>query len=1226
MIHTIYSNSYEVLRAVLLNNIDALRLRPEAESLRADECFAGVFDRVPVIIPSKAVETDLVRAIAKQESVCASMRFMFLSEWLGFFSREPLANVIGNEARWMIWRELRATGPGSLREAVRTRTTRLEDSLKNRSDHDLLLLAQRIAGVFVAYSSYRLDWILAWLGLHQDRLHPTPQAKREAAALAEDEDAVWQRELFRRLARSKRWRGRGFLEHLPESLQALADAPANARTLVLGDGREVALPNALHVFVPFVVPPLMLPVLKAYAHSGREVWLYLLNPSSEYWFDLVPRRLYDWKHRDETAGQAEVGHPILADNGRSTRANIDRLWRFTQERGDLTEFDEDDDDARKRRQLPVETHSRKLLDERDFLRQYLSDPKDLRADLTLDTQSIYIEANEPTLLRRVQDSILNLSPDLLSLTARQQAADADAPELFDKADDSLRFVGAPSAARELEGLVDWLQAQFQADPTLTPSDVLVVTPDISAAAPLIDQVFGSLAPERRIAYRVCGAVSADSDVPLAVLIGLKNLLIGGFTRERFVEWLSLPIVSEKFDLESDDLAILNRWLAAAGFEVGLNPAHLDAQRDAQAADPRQTQVYAPAALHELTLERALERLAFGWMLPQDEDAAPYGDVLPVVGTELGGWDATGEKSGLLLKLANLYAVLETLRLKTAEGEKLTDGTSAHFWTLWIGEVLQKCFPAETPQRDWLAIRRAAADLADEIAQARDEAERIPDVSFEIFIAALEERLKRGETGAGRPGNTVVFSGMRQLRGLPYKVIVLWGLNEDSSFPGASHAEEFDLMKRFPRRSDRDSRTDNRNIFLDLLLAARSKFLISYTEGANPAQWKEPSVVAQELREWLLTFAQDPADRLRASAILTHHLPLNAFSPKSFSAEEKQWQSTNRKMLEAVDKAAAANWNGPAAPWANALTARAEGGRLPVKELYRWMRNPAEAFLKRHGIRLSTGEEIDPAPILQRDKDLPKWQRIHTLLNVMLSAGAEGADQAVETLGARWAVDPRMGAQGLRDWRYSDDVVCARTAASLYWKLTSQMTALAPQEAAAAVPGFPWTLTHAASNLWRDASGAVHWINVVPGKITGSGAIQSLFIWALLRAAGAAAEGQIIVTDVEKKGSPLIDAPQWTPQEAQTFLGYFLKLYEAFQLGRLPFAVPPYQPKSRGAEAGQMPAERALPNAIVWRGLDQAQAEAYAEHLEKALEGLYKVGDLSALESVVQGMLTNAGSL
>ena len=94
---------------------------------------------------------------------------------------------------------------------------------------------------------------------------------------------------------------------------------------------------------------------------------------------------------------------------------------------------------------PLKPHYPQVLNERDFLRQYLSDPKDLRADLTLDTQSIYIEANEPTLLRRVQDSILNLSPDLLSLTARQQAADADAPELFDKADDSLRL----SARRRL---------------------------------------------------------------------------------------------------------------------------------------------------------------------------------------------------------------------------------------------------------------------------------------------------------------------------------------------------------------------------------------------------------------------------------------------------------------------------------------------------------------------------------------------------------------------------------------------------------------------------------------------------------------------------------------------------------------------------------------------------------------------------------------------------------
>lgn len=39
----------------------------------------------------------------------------------------------------------------------------------------------------------------------------------------------------------------------------------------------------------------MLPIIKAYAHAGRDVWFYLLNPCAEYWFDLVPQRLFDWR-------------------------------------------------------------------------------------------------------------------------------------------------------------------------------------------------------------------------------------------------------------------------------------------------------------------------------------------------------------------------------------------------------------------------------------------------------------------------------------------------------------------------------------------------------------------------------------------------------------------------------------------------------------------------------------------------------------------------------------------------------------------------------------------------------------------------------------------------------------------------------------------------------------------------------------------------------------------
>ena len=45
----------------------------------------------------------------------------------------------------------------------------------------------------------------------------------------------------------------------------------------------------------------------------------------------------------------------------------------------------------------------------------------------------------------------------------------------------------------------------------------------------------------------------------------------------------------------------------------------------------------------------------------------------------------------------------------------------------------------------------------------------------------------------RTGNGLTFAGMKEFRGLPYKVIAVVGLNRDSAFPGTNTAEEFDLM-------------------------------------------------------------------------------------------------------------------------------------------------------------------------------------------------------------------------------------------------------------------------------------------------------------------------------------------------------------------------------------------------------------------------------------------------
>lgn len=1138
MIHTIYSNSYEVLRAVLLSNIDRLRLRPEAEELSPDECFAGVFDRVPVIIPSKAVEVDLSRAIAHQERICAGMQFMFLSQWLGFFSKDPLANVVGNEADWMIWQILRETGPGSLREEVAAQTTRLEDSLVGRSDMEIFALAQRIARVFVSYSSYRLDWVLEWLGLHQDRLTLSPDMRLERAELQKDPDLVWQRALWQRLATSPTWRGKYFLESLPDTLEGLTNISPDMREIEVAGDRKVALPNALHVFCPFSVPPLMLPVLKAYAHSGRDVWLYLLNPCAEYWFDLVPRRLFRWheeeKKRTQESSQTaqavddhrEVGHPILADNGRSVRANIDRLWRFTATDEApmrlLAGTYESTETEEQWREMDVETHEQHILsDGKRFLREWQENPKAIEADLAVDVQSFYLESNESTLLRRIQDSILNLRPQDLER----------APELVRDEDESLRFVRAPTPVRELEGLVDWLHARFEADKTLRPEDVLVVTPDIATMAPLVDQVFGSLPEGRRISYRLTGVPNEGGDASLGVLTGLVSLISGRMRRTELVNWLALPIVSKRFRLDGDDLETLSGWLEAAGMDFGLSDGHL------LALDP-----VTFAQVREGTFERALERLTLGAMLPSGP-RTPMGDTLPIDGGS-SVWTTVAERPKLLATLSTIFAALENLRRLAQDPVDEQAARNPERWTTWLARALESVFPRETAEEDWKVLRTAANTLADEIAKGLDDAGRIPEVPFTLFFKVLESHIQNCNSSA-RPGNGVTFTGIQQMRGLPWRIIVVVGLGEDSRFPGVTRTEEFDLMSRHPRRGDRDSRSDNRNIFLDLLLAARDTLLISWSCGTNPVQPKEPSVVAKELRDWIVSIGTEagPASAaLRAERMkrLTRTLPLTRFSTTAFEESEGHWRSTDSRLLEAVKVARKENWAAAEPRFAdNPIDFLSANDKRTVmlEALCDYWTAPERWFLRMHDIHPLRDNATTEMPFMPDTSGLSIWSRRNEYLNDRLK------DIPEEEILARWCADPKMGAKGVREWALESDLGVAKELVKVAQEELGRCEPLHVAPRGVTLPQKKGRVIEevrgAPGYLWKNLDeGSEKFVCVTPSSTGGKSVLRAIIQSLFLLAEGSTIPSTIIYIDKKNNQGPIcrLQQPPITKGEAADILG------------------------------------------------------------------------------------------
>ncbi len=593
-----------------------------------------------------------------------------------------------------------------------------------------------------------------------------------------------------------------------------AQHPARTFAVALQRGgaalaREAGLPAAAHLFALPGIAPLHLQLLQPLARC-MELHLYVLNPCQEYWFDLVDaRRLRALEARGRDQG-FEEGHRLLTSWGRQTQAHVEALVELS---GDGTE-----DDA------------------------------------------AFQTAPGPHLLARLQNALLELQP-----------LAPDSVEL-DAADRSIELHVCHSLTRELEVLHDHLLTLFGRDPQLHPGDVLVATPDLDAAAPLIDAVFGTVPKERALPYAICGGRRSRVDLPARCLLALLALPGSRCTASEVFGLLQQLPVARRFGLDEDALADVHEALREAGFHWALDGE----QRSAQGL---------PGG-DRFTLDDALQRLFLGFAQP--EAGAP-----PFAG-RLAAGDAEGQRAlalGALWRYATALqealAALRTPRLPAA-------------WAVLLNHLLDRFVAAgEAELEDLLALRTTIAQLVDDMLGG-GVAQPLP---LAVLRAALLARLEDPARGA-TAGGSICFASMSGLRHLPFEVVCVIGLN-DGAFPTAHRADEFDLMAALPRRGDRQRRDDDRGLMLDLLLAARRSLYLSHTgRSVRDNARLPPSVLVSELLDILLPAVTMPPSDIEAEArardrLVVEH-PLQAFAPKGFEPDaDPRLRSHNREMVQAL---------------------------------------------------------------------------------------------------------------------------------------------------------------------------------------------------------------------------------------------------------------------------------------------------------------------------------------
>ena len=665
-------------------------------------------------------------------------------------------------------------------------------------------------------------------------------------------------------------------------------------------------PARLHVFALPAMPPLHVRMLAGLARR-MDVALYVLNPCREYWFEIVDARRLAWLARRGADAAHEVGNRQLAAWGGQTQAHIDTL---------------------------LEACGDAVIDDAGF-----------------------VAAGRDTLLARWQDAVLALQ-ELPPGSVRAAPADA-----------SVEVHVAHSLAREVEVLHDRLLSAFAADPTLRPGDILVVTPRLDSAVPLIESVFGTAPPGRRIPYTVTGQKVRAVSEPARVLLDLLALLGSRLPATELLGLLQRPAVARRFGLDAETLDGLRQSLQAAGFRWGLDAGHR--------AD------FGLPATPRHTLRDAIDRLFLGHAVPVD-DAEPLGDRLPVA-------SAGGALAGILGALWHLETRLHALHRHCARPR-----TPREWAGLLLAAVEDFMQLDDEDLDDWRELRGTVHALV----AAQEAAALAEPLPLAVVRAALAEALEAPARG-GVAGGGVTFAAMGSLRGLPWRRVCFIGL-DDGAFPTQGRPAEFDLMAARPRRGDRQRHRDERNLFLDLLLSARDAVHLSYTgRSVRDNSLRPPSVL---LSDWLDTLVPAIADDPRSEAslatarqrLVVEH-PLQAFSPEAFDpAGDPRRRSHAEELAEALRQrarqAAAATGPAPAGPsgaaeadededspvapfprapfFAALLPPPDESGRdIHLDELLRFFRNPCRELLReRLGVSLWQADDdlLDDEPMAVDD--------------------------------------------------------------------------------------------------------------------------------------------------------------------------------------------------------------------------------------------------------------------
>ena len=475
-------------------------------------------------------------------------------------------------------------------------------------------------------------------------------------------------------------------------------------------------------------------------------------------------------------------------------------------------------------------------------------------------------------------------------------------------DPSLRLHACFGPRRELEVLRDELLRAFAEIENLKPEEILIAAPSLENYAPLVSAVFHT--KENSLPVRLTELPASEGDEVLEGLLALLEMARSGRGRaSEVLDLMQLRAVREALGAGEDEEKL--EFLAAKFRDSGITQGFTKENNE-------------PGGWG-FSINRLVAGVFFG---PREPDqSAKEGFHLPVADSMGSNFS---ELETFLQWLADLRSMLIDWRIAATPGE-------------WA-ERLKKAAAALLNGED------GRMGVADKILRFLSGLAVTTPVDAAVILDWLESETEEANRRAPVSGATP-FGRLKQLHNTPCRVLALVGM-QNQNFPSRTTSPSWDLLRARPKIWDRNARVDDRQMFLDSVLAPSERLIITASTQNIRTNKSQPfSTCVDELLA-----AAEKLGATRKDLVLEH--PLQPFSAKYFEPGSKLGNPFGEKVRGIA--IAANNPRKELLPFHTEAVPKETQPLLEitVAQLAAFWKSPARGYLKARKIDLPMEEEDD----------------------------------------------------------------------------------------------------------------------------------------------------------------------------------------------------------------------------------------------------------------------------